>query len=112
MNDVYKLRLKFQGKDWKEYEFVVNEFSVTEVLHKDLNPADSSCRLACLPDVELNNLLLGMGEYDTPAKVIKNGVDFFTGYIKKNCAGTCFRRIFTQAKTRPRRFYKNKANRV
>lgn len=84
MTDVYKLRLKFQGKNWKEYNFIINEFSLTEVLHKDLSPADSSCRLACLPDVELNNLLLGMGEYDIPAKVIKNGADFFTGYIKKN----------------------------
>ena len=84
MKDKYKLKIKFQGLDWKEYNFILNDFSITEVLHKDLKPADASCQLSLLPNVELNNLLLGMGEFDVQAQVIKNNKTFFTGYLKKN----------------------------
>lgn len=84
MKDKYKLKIKFQGLDWKEYNFILNDFSITEVLHKDLKPADASCQLSLLPNVELNNLLLGMGEFDVQAQVIKNNKIFFTGYLKKN----------------------------
>ena len=83
MQDTYKLHIKFQAQNWKEYDFVVNDFTLNQVLHKDLKPADTSCQFSLLPDVALNNLLLGMGEYDTPAKISKNGQPFFFGYIKK-----------------------------
>ena len=86
MKDNYKLKIKFQGKDWKEYGFVVNEFTKTEVLHKDLKPADASCQFSLLPNIELNNLLLGMGEYDVQAQITKNDKPFFTGFIKKTFA--------------------------
>lgn len=84
MKDNYKLKIKFQGFDWKEYNFILNDFSITEILHKDLKPADASCQLSLLPNIELNNLLLGMGEFDVQAQIIKNNKIFFTGYLKKN----------------------------
>ena len=77
MQDTYKLHIKFQAQNWKEYDFIVNDFTLNQVLHKDLKPADTSCQFSLLPDVALNNLLLGMGEYDTPAKISKNGQPFF-----------------------------------
>ncbi|UTC78107.1 hypothetical protein E4O04_08890 [Treponema sp. OMZ 799] len=84
MKDSYKLKIKFQGLDWKEYNFILNDFSITEILHKDLKPADASCQVSLLPNIELNNLLLGMGEFDVQAQIIKNNKIFFTGYLKKN----------------------------
>ncbi len=82
--DKFLLKIKFQDKNWKSYEFVLNDCEKKEVLHKDLKPADSSFSFSLLPDIELNNLLLGIGECDTPAQVFRNDDPYFFGYIKKN----------------------------
>lgn len=78
----YLIEFKF-GYDWQSYSVVLNDFTITEMLHNNLKPTDSSCSFSLVPDLNLYNLLRGIDTQNVPVRIKKNNLTVFFGYIRK-----------------------------
>ena len=79
----YKLEFNFTGS-WVEYEAAIDDLTKTEVLYKDLKPADSTVSCTLTPDTALYNLLRGIGTSRIPARLYDGAAVIFTGYLRSN----------------------------
>jgi hypothetical protein len=78
-----KLEFNFNGS-WEEHEAFITDLNTTEVLHKNLKPADSTAAAIMTPSVDLYNKLRGIVSAPIPARIMDGAVTKFTGYLRNN----------------------------
>lgn len=84
VTDNYKVEV-YISSQWIEGEIEIKSLSINEVLYKKLKSADSSASFSFIPSQTLYELLKTNVKSDNiPARIKKNDVVIFTGYIRRN----------------------------
>lgn len=83
ITDTYQVKL-YINDIWTVYETSFKDFIKTEILYKNLKPADSTCTLTLEYNLSLYNILRTLEGQEVPVKIFKNDSVYYTGYLRKN----------------------------
>lgn len=82
----YKIQFDFNDSlGWRNVEVLVTDFTYTQVVHKNLKPADNSIKGELVPNDEILDLMRGAGNNEIFARLLDDDNNpLFTGYLRKS----------------------------
>lgn len=80
---LWTIEFQFAPNVWTDVEATMGDFTKSEILWKDLKPADSTVNFSVPYSDTLATLMRSIGAEEVPVRIHKDGADYFYGYLRK-----------------------------